>query len=182
MKFAVYCGGNNGNQSAYIKTAEQLGIWMAKKQHALVYGGGKAGLMGALADAMLANQGDVLGVMPQFLVDREIAHTQLGNQLHIVDSMSTRKQMMLDKSDICLALPGGPGTLEEIVEAISWLRVGQSQNPCVFLNVNQFYDHLKTFFKHMVAEGFLTPEDHQRIVFVDSLAELEDWVSTQSFA
>lgn len=175
MKIAVYCGAACGNNPVYQEAAIAFGQWIGRNGHQLVYGGGNVGLMGELADAVMASGGQVVGVMPQFLIDREIAHDQL-TELIKVETMSQRKQMMLDRSDVCVALPGGPGTLEEIVEAISWLRVGQSSNPCLFLNVNHYYDGIQVFYQHMVNEGFLTLEDYQRIGFVECFEEIEDFV------
>lgn len=176
MKIAVYCGAASGNNKIYEEVAVEFGKWMGTNNHVLIYGGGNVGLMGKLADSVLDSGGEVIGVMPDFLIQREIAHARL-SELITVDTMSKRKQIMLEKSDICVALPGGPGTLEEIVEAISWSRVGQSNNPCLFLNINNYYEGIKAFYKHMVDEGFLTVEDFERIGFIDNFYDIEEFIS-----
>ncbi|MCZ0717412.1 TIGR00730 family Rossman fold protein [Aerococcus kribbianus] len=175
MKFAVYCGAASGNQSIYQEQAQALGQWLAKNNHELVYGGGNVGLMGALADACLHHGGRVTGVMPDFLIEREIAHDEI-SEFICVDSMSSRKQTMIDRADVCIALPGGPGTLEEIVEAISWARLGQTSNPCLFLNINGYYDGLQNFFQHMVGEGFLSQDDFSRIGFVNTIEAIPSFL------
>ncbi|MBA5729478.1 TIGR00730 family Rossman fold protein [Aerococcaceae bacterium INB8] len=176
MKIAVYCGAAIGNNKIYEEAAIEFGKWIGKKNHELIYGGGNVGLMGKLADSVIDSGGEVIGVMPDFLIQREIAHIGL-SELITVDTMSERKQIMLEKSDLCVALPGGPGTLEEIVEAISWSRVGQSNNPCIFLNINKYYEGIKAFYKHMVDEGFLTYADFERIGFINSFDDIEEFVS-----
>lgn len=154
MKIAVYCGSTLGKNEHYQALANELGHWMASNNHPLIYGGGNTGLMGTIANAVLENNGQVIGVMPTFLMQGERAHQHLTEFIQ-VETMSERKQLMLELSDICIALPGGPGTLEEIVEAISWLRIKQSTNPCIFFNVQSYYNHLELLFDHMVHDGFL---------------------------
>lgn len=117
-----------------------------------------------------------LAIMPQFLVDREIAAPHL-DEFYVTDDMDERKAKMLSLADACLALPGGPGTLEEISEAFSWARVGQNPNPCAFYNVNGYYDKLADFFDHMVTEGFLTTEDRNKLLFSDSLEEIYNFMT-----
>jgi uncharacterized protein (TIGR00730 family) len=141
----------------------------------LVYGGGKVGLMGLLADTVIATGGNVIGVMPTFLVEREIAHQNL-TEMYIVKDMHERKRKMIDLADCYLALPGGPGTLEEISEVVSWGRVGEHQNPCIFFNINGYYDLLASFFDQMVREGFLTKADRQKIFFSADLAEIRQFI------
>ncbi|MGF3076372.1 TIGR00730 family Rossman fold protein [Facklamia sp. P12955] len=162
MKIAVYCGASHGNRTVYTQAAIAFGEWIATNNYELIYGGGKVGLMGDIANSVLSHGGKVTGVMPQFLLDREIAHQGLSD-LVVVESMAQRKQKMLDLSDVCVALPGGPGTLEEIVEAISWSRVGQNTNPCIFMNVNGYYNGLQKVYQQMVEEGFLLTEDYKQI-------------------
>lgn len=175
MNIAVYCGANPGNNPAYRTAAKELGTWIGENNHRLIYGGGDVGLMGEVANACLAAGGEAIGFMPQFLIDREIAHDHL-TQLITVQTMSERKQKMLDKSDICVALPGGPGTMEEIIEAISWERVGQSTNPCFLYSVVHYYDDLADHFQRMVTEGFLTEDDYSRVHFITSLSDLEAYL------
>lgn len=120
-----------GKQKEYENSAILLGEWIAKNNHTLVFGGGNAGLMGTIANTVIHNNGKTIGVMPTFLQQRELAHDKL-DELIIVESMSERKEVILEKGDVCIALPGGPGTLEEITEVVSWSRVGQNKNPCIF--------------------------------------------------
>lgn len=118
MKITVFCGANNGRNEAYKENAKELGKWIADNNHTLVYGGGKVGLMDIIADTVLENNSEVIGIMPQFLVDREISHTGI-TEFIIVDDMSIRKEKLVNLGDVFVALPGGPGTLEEISQVIS---------------------------------------------------------------
>lgn len=155
MNIVVYCGASIGNHEIFVESAKSLARWIAKNGHTLIYGGGKAGLMGVLADEVLLHNGKVIGIIPTFLVDRELSHPGL-TRLEIVNSMSERKNKMIELGDCYIALPGGPGTLEEISEAISWARIGQHQNPCILFNVGGYYDKLKEFYDVMVENGFLS--------------------------
>lgn len=177
MKIAVYCGAASGHNPIYAEAAKELATWLVKEQLEVIYGGGSVGLMGILADTVLEQGGQITGVMPDFLIDREIAHTGL-TELVSVPNMAERKQIMIDRSNVCIALPGGPGTLEEIAEAISWARIGQSDNVCVFYNVNHYYDALRDFYQKMRDEGFLSEKDYARIAFVDCLEEIEPFVKS----
>ena len=175
MKIIVYCGASSGNDPIYLQTTEKFGKWIAENDHTLIYGGGKVGLMGTIADTVLKNHGKVIGVIPSFLIERELAHPQLTEML-IVQSMAERKQKMLELGDACIALPGGPGTLEEITEMISWARVGQNENPCVLFNEKGFYDPLKNLYDSMVENQFLTPEDRSKTLFSNSLSEIDHFI------
>lgn len=175
MNIVVYCGASNGNDPIYQQAAEKLGGWIAEQKHTLIYGGGKAGLMGIIADSVIAKNGEVIGVIPTFLRNRELAHPNL-TKMYTVDTMSERKQKMLDLGDACIALPGGPGTLEEITEMISWSRVGQNPNPCVLFNENGFYDPLKDLYDHMVKSGFLSTQDREKTLFSNSLNEISEFI------
>ncbi|GGP08091.1 LOG family protein [Oceanobacillus neutriphilus] len=177
MNIAVYCGASLGSNQAYQDAAREVGKWIAEKNNTLVYGGGKAGLMGVVADEVLANNGEVIGIIPDFLVERELSHPNL-TTLEIVDSMSVRKNRMIALGDCYIALPGGPGTLEEIAEVISWARVGQNQNPCILFNQNGYYDSLARFYDEMVENGFLSEQDRERILFSDSVKEIEVFISS----
>ncbi|WP_152656650.1 TIGR00730 family Rossman fold protein [Oceanobacillus sp. CFH 90083] len=176
MHIAIYCGASLGIDPAYQEAAKRVGKWIAEKRNTLVYGGGKAGLMGVVADEVLANQGEVIGVIPEFLVERELSHPHL-TTLEIVDSMTVRKNKMIALGDCYIALPGGPGTLEEITEVVSWARVGQNNNPCILFNQNGYYDSLARFYDDMVENGFLSKQDRERILFSDSLEEIEAFIS-----
>lgn len=176
QKIAVYCGASMGNEKAYQEATVHLGNYLVEHDYELVYGGGGLGLMGLLAEQVLDNGGQVHGIMPHKLVEREVAFDKL-TDLTVVDNMAQRKQMMLDLSDGCIALPGGPGTLEEIIEAFSWARIGENNNPCVFYNVKGYYDPLKIMFDQMTEKGFLTSEDHQKLLFSDSLDEIFNFMT-----
>lgn len=177
MNITVYCGSSIGNRDIYKNAARELGCWIAKNNHKLVYGGGNLGLMGSVADAVIENKGEVIGIIPSFLVDREQAHSGL-TSLTVVSTMAERKLKMLEIGDVYIALPGGPGTLEEISEVISLVRVGQNKNPYVFYNVDKYYTPLETMFNNMVEEGFLTEEDRKKIIFLDSLSEIEEFINS----
>ena len=176
MKITVFCGANNGKSELYKENAIELGKWIANKNHTLVYGGGKIGLMGVIADTVLENNGEVIGIMPQFLVDREISHDSISEMI-VVDDMSERKTRLVDLGDVFIALPGGPGTLEEISQVISWVRVGKKDAPCILMNVNGYYDFLEQYFDKMVEEGFLTIEDRKNTLFTDNIEEMEQFIA-----
>lgn len=164
MNITVYCGANVGNSPSFAQAAKALGAWIVANGHTLVYGGGKVGLMGVVADEVLRHHGQAIGVIPTFLADRELGHPHI-TRLEIVDSMSARKNRMIELGDVYIALPGGPGTLEEIVEVISWARIDRHHKPCILLNIDGYYDELIHMFQKMVAKGFLT-EEHARLVVV----------------
>jgi uncharacterized protein (TIGR00730 family) len=154
MRICVYTGSRHGSRPEYQHAAETFGTLLAREGIGLVYGGGRLGLMGVVADAALAAGGEVLGIIPQKLVDWEAAHTGL-TKLHIVHSMHERKAMMADLADGFVALPGGIGTLEELFEVWAWLHLGYHDKPCALLNVQGFYDPLIAFLDSVVVEGFL---------------------------
>ncbi|RXK17456.1 TIGR00730 family Rossman fold protein [Macrococcus sp. DPC7161] len=172
MNIIVYCGASKGNSPIFETEAKVLGKWISDNDHTLVYGGGHIGLMGAVADTVLENGGKVTGVMPKFLADREISHPNL-TELLIVDDMPIRKKKMLDIGDVCIALPGGPGTLEEITEVVSWSRIGQNDRPCIFFNQSGYYDLIEQFYDSMVQNGFLTQSDRKNIYFCKTIESLE---------
>ena len=144
-----------------------MGAVLASRKIGLVYGGGNVGLMGVVADAVLAGGGEVIGVIPQSLADREIAHSGV-TDLRIVDSMHTRKALMADLSDAFIAMPGGFGTFEEIFEAVTWTQLGVHRKPCGLLNVGGFYTPLALFIDQAVSEGFIKPVHRESIVVDDS--------------
>ncbi|MEZ4895629.1 MAG: TIGR00730 family Rossman fold protein [Saprospiraceae bacterium] len=153
---AVFCGSSAGNDPVYREAAQDLAYQMVKKDIRLVYGGGNIGLMGTMADTMLATGGEVYGVIPAFLKEKEVAHNQL-TQLFIVDTMHTRKYKIFDLCDGVIALPGGFGTLDELFEMITWAQLGLHQFPIALLNTKGYYDHLIKQIDHMVSEGFIKP-------------------------
>lgn len=175
MNITVYCGASLGKNLAIQQATVGLGRWIAESQHNLVYGGSNVGLMGLIADTVLENGGKVIGILPEFLRQREIAHTSL-TELIFVGTMTERKQKMFELGDAYIALPGGPGTLEEIIEVISWARIGKNLNPCVFFNADGYYDKLKAFFTHMVSSEFLSQSDFDHFLFSDDLAEIEQFI------
>lgn len=173
---AVYCGAATGNLPVYQQAATDLGHFLVSHHMSLVYGGGGIGLMGVLANAVMKNGGVVHGVMPRQLAERGAADNQI-TDLTVVDNMAQRKQQMLDMADACIAMPGGPGTLEEIIEAYSWTRIGDNDNPCAFFNVNHYYDPLEALFDQMVDQQFLTSEHRSKIFFSEDLTQLFDFLS-----
>jgi uncharacterized protein (TIGR00730 family) len=166
-RICVYCGSSLGNQPLYREAALAMGAVLASRKIGLVYGGGNVGLMGVIADAVLAAGGEVIGVIPQSLADRELAHSGV-TDLRIVDSMHTRKALMADLSDAFIAMPGGFGTFEEIFEAVTWTQLGVHRKPCGLLNVGGFYTPLALFIDQAVSEGFIKPVHRESIVVDDS--------------
>ena len=164
----VFCGSRPGTEVAYADAARSLGKTLAEESITLVYGGAHVGLMGTLADAAMKAGGEVVGVMPRALVEREISHTGL-TQLHVVGSMHERKALMAELSEGFIALPGGTGTLEEFFEVLTWANLGQHRKPCGLLNVSGYYYPLLALFDHMVERGFLA-EEHRAMVLVGSEA------------
>ncbi|WP_127555981.1 TIGR00730 family Rossman fold protein [Saccharospirillum alexandrii] len=153
MQIAVYCGSKSGYSTEYIDLATNLGQQMARRQHDLIYGGANIGLMGAVADAVLAGGRQVLGVMPKALVDREVAHPGI-TELQVVDTMHERKAGMADPADAFVALPGGPGTMEELFEVWTWQMLGYHNKPVAILNHRGYYDPLLTMITRMTEQGF----------------------------
>jgi uncharacterized protein (TIGR00730 family) len=156
-RVCVFCGSSHGVRPAYSDAARSLGQALVARGLGLVYGGGKVGLMGVVADAVLAAGGDVVGVIPHALMAREIGHAGL-TTMHVVDSMHERKALMADAAGAFIALPGGVGTFEELFEAITWTQLGLHAKPCGLLNVDGFYDDLLRFLDHAWVEGFIKPE------------------------
>ncbi len=162
-RVCVFCGSNTGTRAAYIEAAENLGKLLAKRGIGLVYGGGKVGLMGKIADSILASGGEVIGVIPQSLMHKEIAHAGV-TDLRVVDSMHQRKALMAQLSDGFIALPGGFGTFEEFCEIVTWAQLGLHAKPCGILNIEGYYDCLLGLFDHAVAEKFLRPANRALVI------------------
>jgi uncharacterized protein (TIGR00730 family) len=171
-RVCVFCGSSNGVRPEYLAAARALGETLARRGLGLVYGGASVGLMGAVADAALAAGGQVIGVIPATLDKKEIAHRAL-TELHVVDSMHTRKQMMADRADAFIALPGGLGTMEELFEVLTWRLLGIHQKPAGLLDVAGYYAPLTDFLKNTIREGFLKPEQLQLHVASDADALLD---------
>lgn len=165
----VYCGSSPGTDPAFLDEAVRCGTLIAQAGLTLVYGGGKVGLMGAVADAALAAGGRVTGVMPQDLVDQEIAHRGL-TDLRVVGSMHERKLAMADLSDGFLCLPGGPGTFEEIFEQWTWALLGIHAKPCGFVNVGGYYDLMRATIQQMADKGFIGQTYVDMLIYADSTA------------
>jgi len=168
-RICVFCGSNAGVRPVYADAAISLGRALAENGIGLVYGGGNVGLMGVLADAALAAGGQVIGVIPRALKEKEVAHLSL-TELHVVGSMHERKALMADLSNAFIALPGGFGTFDEFCEVLTWTQLGIQQKPCGLLNIEGYYDHLLAMFDHGVVEGFLKP-GHRGIVIADTGVE-----------
>lgn len=165
-RIVVFCGSSNGASQQYREEATAFGRELVNRGLSLVYGGASVGLMGAVADAVLEAGGQAIGVLPRFLQSREIAHKQL-SELILVDSMHERKAKMAELADGFVALPGGPGTLEEFFEIYTWAQLGLHQKPCGLLNVGHYYDPLVALFAHMAQEQFLQPK-YSSMALVDT--------------
>ena len=160
---ALYCGSRSGNKPIYQEKANALAQGLAKQGFGLVYGGASIGLMGQVADAMISHGGEAVGVIPEFMLDYEIAHHQL-TELHVVQTMHERKALMAERASAFVALPGGLGTFEEILEVATWGQLNQHQKPMMIYNVNGFYDALITQLDHAVEEGFLPPQHRAKLI------------------
>lgn len=162
----VFCGSSSGIREAYVQAARDLGALLARQKIRLVYGGGNVGLMGALADSVMAAGGEAIGVIPQSLIQHEVGHRGI-TELRIVRSMHERKATMADLSDAFVALPGGIGTFEELFEIWTWAQLGLHKKPLGLVDVAGYYDHLIAMTDHAVAEGFLKPK-HHAVMMVDT--------------
>jgi hypothetical protein len=169
----VFCGSNHGNAPVFTATARALGERLASGGIELVYGGSHVGLMGVLADAALARGGRVTGVLPRFMADKELAHTGI-TELHLVETMHERKQLMAERAEGFVALPGGFGTLEEIFEAITWGQLHLHRFPCALLNVDGYFDALVEFLKQSVARGFVRADQFESLIVARTVPELFD--------
>jgi uncharacterized protein (TIGR00730 family) len=172
-RLCVYCGSNTGVDGSYADAARELASLLVAADIALVYGGAAKGIMGVLADSVLELGGDAIGVIPQALHDQEIAHPGL-TELHVVNSMHERKSLMAVLADGFVALPGGFGTLEEIVEVLTWGQLRFHSKPCGLLNVNGYFDHLLAYLAHAENEGFLRREHRNMLLVADTPALLLD--------
>lgn len=167
----VFCGSSSGDDPAYAQVARSLGATLAESKVRLVFGGGHVGLMGEISNAAIAAGGDVIGVIPKFLVERELAHERV-TDLRIVGSMHERKALMADLSDAFIALPGGSGTLEEFFEVLTWAQLGEHAKPCGLLNVAGYYGPLISMFDRMVGTGFLSEADRSLLLVEDDPGRL----------
>jgi uncharacterized protein (TIGR00730 family) len=177
-RLCLFCGSNEGRSPLYRETAEELGRALAERGLGLVFGGGRVGLMGAAADAVLAAGGEVIGIIPEAIVELEVAHQGLSD-LRVVASMHERKQLMHDLSDGFVTLPGGHGTFDEVFESITWLQLGYHTKPIVLLNLEGYFDPLLAMLDRATEEGFVKPEVRSLWLVDDNvsgaLAQLEAW-------
>jgi len=170
-RLAVYCGSASPPDPRYLSLAREVGAVLAQRGIGVVYGGGKVGLMGALADGALAAGGEVIGVIPDALVGRELAHAGL-TELHVVNTMHQRKKAFTDLSDGFVTLPGGVGTMDELWEAVSWAQLGYHDKPVGLLNAFGYYDGLIAFNRHMMATGFVRPAHANILIAAGTMEEL----------
>ncbi|MBD1431122.1 MULTISPECIES: TIGR00730 family Rossman fold protein [Sphingobacterium] len=168
---AVFCASSPGFDAVWTQRAYGVGEFLATQNITLVYGGGRVGLMGAVADGALANNGKVVGVIPHFLNSKEIGHSGV-TDLIAVDNMHQRKTLMNDLSEAFIALPGGYGTMEEVFEVITWGQLGLHQKPVGLLNINGFYDHLIAFLQNMVDVGLLKKQNQEMLLVGNTIEEL----------
>lgn len=171
----VYCGSNSGSNPFYVERAIALGTRMARDGIRLVYGGGNIGLMGTVADAVIAAGGEAVGVIPKQLVDMEVAHDGL-TRLEVVGSMHERKSRMFDLADAFVALPGGFGTLEEIIEMLTWRQLGIGDKPCAILDVDGYWSPLIAMMDRMVAERFLHPGQREDLWAGEDIDAMFEWM------
>ncbi len=177
-RLCVFCGSSHGVNPVYAKAAKETGAELARRGIALVYGGGNVGLMGVLADAVLAGAGHVIGVIPEALMAREVGHRGLPD-LRIVKTMHERKALMAELSDGFVALPGGFGTFEEFFEILTWAQLGLHSKPCGLLNVNGFYDPLLNLVDRAIDERFIKPRQRELIAVESDFGTLLDRMANQ---
>ena len=171
----LYCGASKGNSPIYTDAAIQIGERIAQRGNTLVYGAGNVGLMGVAADAALNNHGEVIGVIPESLMEWEVAHTGI-TRLEIVSTMHERKMRMFDISDGFIAMPGGFGTMDEMFEMLTWRQIGIADKPCAFWNVNGYWSPLRVMLDKMVEQGFVLQSQRDDLYFGDSLDDMLDWM------
>ncbi|MGE6331106.1 TIGR00730 family Rossman fold protein [Psychrobacter pacificensis] len=174
---AVYCGSRLGNNDVYEQAARELGGALADNGMGLVYGGASIGLMGAVADEVIKGGAEAVGVIPTFMLKHEIAHEQL-TRLHLTDTMHTRKTVMAEYADAFITLPGGLGTLEEIMEIATWRQLYQHEKPMIILNINGFYDRMIEHLKYTTEQGFMKQQDLDRLVVCNTIGEAIEMLQT----
>lgn len=178
-RLCVFSGSSPGKQAAYADAAIALGKELVKNGIGLVYGGGNVGLMGIVADTVTTAGGDVIGVIPEFLAKKEVAHDQL-TELHIVESMHERKALMSELSDGFIALPGGIGTFEELIEVLTWQQLGIQSKPCALLNTCDYFEHLLKQLDHAVSEKFLKPVHRDMLIVASTPRQLLEMIMSYS--
>ncbi|MBX7052333.1 MAG: TIGR00730 family Rossman fold protein [Flavobacteriales bacterium] len=162
----VFCGASSGNKPSYAEAARHMARELVSRNIRIIFGGGKIGMMGVAADAAIASGGEVIGVIPTFLKTKEVAHDHL-HEMHVVKTMHERKALMHELSDGIIAMPGGYGTLDELFEIMTWAQLGLHDYPVGLLNTNGYFNHLIALLDHMVAEGFLSPENRSMMIVHD---------------
>lgn len=172
MNITVYLASSTGNDPKFEAAVKELGTWIGASGNTLVYGGSKTGLMGELAQSVLQADGKVIGVEPQFFIDEEYQYEGL-TQLIVTKDMAERKTKMIELGDAFIAFPGGVGTLEEVSEIMSKLSLGQLQAPCIYYNLDGYYDDVKHFLQQMILKGFSSAEKQQGVYFAESLEEIK---------
>lgn len=177
----VYCGASNRASDRYKQAARDVGHILATNGIGLVYGGGRMGLMGMVADSVLDHGGNAIGIIPKHLQDREERHDNL-NELHVVDSMHVRKQMMVERSDAFLILPGGYGTLDEAFEILTWKQLGLHKKPIIFLNIYGFWSPLKELKQHLFDESFIKADDLKLFNIIDSVDQIIPTLEAEAIA
>lgn len=178
MNITVYLGANEGNTPTLKAAVQELGRWIGESGNALIYGGSRSGLMGALADSVLAAGGKVIGVEPEFFVKGELQHDGL-TELIVTKDMTERKTKMIELGDAFIAFPGGTGTLEEIAEVMSKVSLKHLAAPCILYNLNDYYDGLQTLLRHMTEMGLSSPERQEGIYFAKDLSEIREIIKNQ---
>ncbi len=176
MNITVYLGANEGNDPALRHAVEELGTWIGTSGNALVYGGSKSGLMGAIADSVLNAGGKVTGVEPKFFIENEFQHDGL-TKLIVTEDMSERKNKMIELGDAFIAFPGGTGTLEEIAEVMSKVSLKQLSAPCILYNLNGYYNGLKALLDHMIEKGLSSERRQKGIFFAENLEDIISAIS-----
>ena len=172
MNITVYLGAKEGNDPGLKKAVQELGTWIGSSGNALVYGGSKSGLMGAIADSVLQAGGKVIGIEPQFFIEKELQHDGL-TRLIVTKDMAERKAKMIELGDAFIAFPGGTGTLEEIAEVMSKVSLKHLDAPCILYNLNGYYDDLKALLTKMIDKGLSSKERQEGIYFADNLDEIK---------
>ena len=178
MNITVYLGANEGNDPGLRKAVEELGTWIGSSGNALVYGGSRSGLMGAIADSVLLSGGEVTGVEPRCFIENEFQHDGL-TRLIVTEDMAERKRKMIELGDAFIAFPGGTGTLEEIAEIMSKVSLKQLDAPCILYNLNGFYKDLKALLNHMIEMGLSSKERQEGIYFAESLEQIKHILSKE---
>jgi uncharacterized protein (TIGR00730 family) len=181
MTVCVFCGSAPGARPSYSAAAKELGSALARAGMTLVYGGGRLGLMGIVADAVLQGGGRVIGVIPRMLIERELAHPNLTRQ-HVVNTMHERKTLMAELSDAFVGLPGGMGTFDELVEIVTWAQLGLHAKPVVLANIDGYYRTLYAMLDNAVAEGFVTPVSRSRWRNADSVTSVMQILAKEGLA